>query len=120
MKTLLVADDEESIRILYKKILEEEGYNVVLAENGKETLKKIDEVPIDLVILDIKMPDMNGMEILKILSKKEKHPLVLLNSAYSGYVEDYHSWIAEDYLIKTSDMSVLVNKIKEILKKHDS
>src|SRR3989337_1510981 len=102
MKTILVTDDEESIRILYKKALETEGFNVLVAENGASALKKMDEEKIDLIILDIKMPDMNGMEILKIMAAKEKHPPVLLNSAYSGYVEDYHSWIAEDYIIKTS------------------
>lgn len=117
MKTLLVVDDEENIRILYKRALEDEGYNVILAENGKETLEKIDKENIDLVVLDIKLPDINGMEILKIIAKKEKHIPVLLNSAYSGYVEDYHSWIAEDYIIKTSDISVLTNKVKEILEK---
>jgi DNA-binding response OmpR family regulator len=117
MKTILVVDDEESIRILYKKALETEGFNVILAENGEMALNKIDENNIDLMVLDIKMPGMNGMEVLKAMSSKEKHPAVLLNSAYSGYTEDYHSWIAEDYIIKTSDISVLINKVKEILNK---
>lgn len=115
MSNILIVDDEEHIRILYKKVLEGEGYNIVLAENGAQALKKVDEGGIDLVILDIKMPDMSGMDVLKILSKKENQPPVLLNSAYSGYEDDYHSWIAEDYLIKTSDTSVLINKVKDIL-----
>ncbi len=116
IKTLLVADDEKHIRILYKEILEKKGYKVLLAENGQQTLSMIEKEQIDLVILDMRMPDVNGVEVLRKLGTKKSHPPVLINSAYSGYMEDPHCWGAEDYIIKSSDLTELLKKIKEILK----
>ena len=113
IKTLLIADDEKHIRILYKEILEKKGYKVLLAENGQQTLSMIEKAQIDLVILDMRMPDVNGVEVLRELGTKKSHPPVLINSAYSGYMEDHHCWVAEDYIIKTSDLTELLKKIEE-------
>ena len=60
MKTVLVTDGNENIRLLLETELTLEGYKVILASTGLETLKKIREKPPDLVILDLKMPDMHG------------------------------------------------------------
>ena len=120
VKTLLVVDDEKHIRMLYKEILEKEGYKVFFAENGQRAFSMIEKEQIDLVILDMRMPDVSGVDVLQKLGTKKHHPLVLINSAYSGYMEDHHCWIAEDYIIKSSDLTELLNKIKVVLKKKDS
>ena len=65
MKKILVVDDEESIRFLYKEELEEEGYVVECAGNGEEALEKLFVFKPDLISLDIKMPGMDGLEALK-------------------------------------------------------
>ena len=65
MKKILVVDDEENIRFLYKEELEDDGFAVDLAKNGEEALEKLQHFHPDLITLDIKMPGMNGIEVLK-------------------------------------------------------
>ena len=99
MKRILVADDEMSIRLLYSEELREEGYEVFTASNGREALEVVEKEPLDLIILDIKMPEMNGIEVLRRI--KEQHPNlpVLLSSAYSEYKQDFGTWASEEYLV---------------------
>ncbi|MBM4274554.1 MAG: response regulator [Deltaproteobacteria bacterium] len=115
MKTILVADDEEPIRKLLEGELTDEGYRVVLAANAREALKIVETQPIDLVVLDIRMPGMDGLEALpRILGLKEGIP-VILHTAYSQYQESFMSWAADAYIIKSADFTELKDKIKELL-----
>ena len=114
-ESLLIADCDEKARMQYKELLEKEGYNVIFAKNGQQTLERIEDEHIDLVLLDIKMPDINGMDVLLQIVKKNAHLPVLINTAFLGYIEDCRSWIAEDYIIKSADLLQLLNKIKEVL-----
>ena len=117
MKNLLIVDDEKNIRTLYKEIFEKEKYNVLLASNGKECLEQCKKHKMDLVILDIRLPDMDGMEVLGKLSEEKNTPLVILNSAYAGYENNVNIWLAEAYLIKSSDLSELKNTVKDVLER---
>ena len=115
MKKILVVDDEAHIRQLYKDELEEEGYDVLLAASGDEALKVIESEHIDLVMLDIKMPDINGLEILgKIKEINDKLPVILV-SAYDTYKQDFTSWVAEDYIVKSSDLNEIKEKVKKFI-----
>jgi len=117
MKTILVVDDDEAIRTLLREELEEEGYKVVIATNARDALKMVETEPLDLVILDIRMPGMDGLEALpRILGLKEGLP-VILNSAYSQYQESFMSWAADAYVVKSSDLTELKTKIKELVAK---
>jgi CheY-like chemotaxis protein len=64
MKSILVVDDDEYIRIMLKKLLEQEGYAVRTAENGKIAVKSLYEKPVDLVVTDIVMPEKEGLETI--------------------------------------------------------
>lgn len=115
MKTILVVDDDESIRNLLTEELKEEGYRVITAPNARDALKIVEQEPLDLVVLDIRMPGMDGLEVLpRILGLKEGLP-VILNTAYSQYQESFMSWAADAYLIKSSDLTELKQKIKELI-----
>jgi len=115
VKKILVVDDEAHIRQLYKDELEEEGYDVLLAASGDEALKVIESEHIDLVMLDIKMPDINGLEILgKIKEINDKLPVILV-SAYDTYKQDFTSWVAEDYIVKSSDLNEIKEKVKKFI-----
>ncbi len=115
MKTILVVDDDEAIRILLQEELAEEGYRVITASNARDALKMVETEPLDLVILDIRMPGMDGLEALpRILGMKEGLP-VILNTAYSQYQESFMSWAADAYVIKSADLSELKKKVKELL-----
>jgi len=116
MKKILVADDEMSIRLLYSEELREEGYEVYLASNGKEALEVVDKVPIDLIILDIKMPEMSGIEVLRQIKEKNPNLPVLLSSAYSEYKQDFGTWASEEYIVKSSDLEDLKAAVKKHLK----
>jgi DNA-binding response OmpR family regulator len=115
MKTLLVVDDEKNLRTLYEQELIEDGYQVLLAEDGIQALDILQKNRIDLAILDIKMEGMNGIETLKRMMEVNKDIKVILNSAYSIYKSDFVTWSADAYLVKSSDISELKNKISELL-----
>jgi len=117
MKTILVVDDDEAIRTLLQEELSDEGYRVILAGNARDALKKVEEEALDLVILDIRMPGMDGLEALpRILGLKEGLP-VILNSAYTQYQESFMSWAADAYVVKSSDLSELKAKVKNLIGK---
>ena len=116
MSTLLIVEDEANQRTLYKAELSEEGYQVVLACNGKEALEKMKTALPDLIMLDIRMPVMDGMEALgKIIDEKKNTP-VIIHSAYASYKDDFMSWAADDFVVKSSDLTELKNKIREHLR----
>ncbi len=114
-KKILVVDDEEPIRLLYQAELEEEGYSVEVAANAQEAFDVLDNTAVDLVILDIKMPGMNGIEAMqKIVGKERKIPIVI-NSAYPHFKDSYMTWVAEEYVVKSSNLQELKDKIRQII-----
>jgi two-component system, response regulator, stage 0 sporulation protein F len=117
MKTILVVDDDEAIRTLLQEELEEEGYKVLIATNARDALKMVASETLDLVILDIRMPGMDGLEALpRILGIKEGLP-VIMNTAYSQYQDSFMSWAADAYVVKSSDLTELKEKVKELVNK---
>lgn len=113
---ILIVDDEENIRILFKEELEEEGYKIDVASNGYEALEKVKEAPFDLVVLDIKMPGMDGIQTLNEIKKINKDQHVILCSAYGEFKQDFTSWISDAYVVKSADTEELKNTIRGILK----
>jgi len=116
VKKILVADDEMSIRLLYSEELKEEGYEVYLAANGKEALEVVEKVPLDLAILDIKMPEMDGIEALRQIKEKRPDLPVVLSTAYGEYRQDFATWASDEYLVKSSDLEDLKAVVKRYLK----
>jgi two-component system, response regulator, stage 0 sporulation protein F len=115
MKTILVADDDRSLRRLYKAELEAEGYNIILAENGLQATRMIEEENPDLVVLDIRMPQVDGLEAMAKILRQNRRVPIILNSAYSYFQDDFLTWAAEAYLIKSADLQPLKEKIREVL-----
>jgi two-component system response regulator (stage 0 sporulation protein F) len=115
MKKILIVDDEESIRFLYKEELEEEGYIVECAKNGEEALEKLCFFKPDLISLDIKMPVMDGIEALKRIREKEKKLPVILCSAYGEYKQDFTTWASDAYVVKCADLTNFKFTIRKLL-----
>ncbi len=115
MTTILLVEDDKNQRLLYEQELRREGYDIVTADDGKEALEKAQEQPLDLVIMDIIMPEMNGLDAMgRILSKNKGVPIII-HTAYSNYKSTFMSWAADAYIVKSSDLSELKDKIKELL-----
>jgi two-component system response regulator (stage 0 sporulation protein F) len=115
-KKILVVDDEESIHLLYREELEEEGYEVESAMSGEEALKSFDTLQPDLVILDINMPGMDGIEVLRQMKQKKPGIPVILSSAYPEYKQDLASWASDDYIVKSFNLDDLKASVHRHLK----
>lgn len=116
MAKVLVVDDDKNLRLLYEQELADEGHQVSLADSGPEALDYLKNNRPDLIVLDISMPGMDGIEALgKILAKDKTMP-VILNTAYSTYKDNFMTWSADAYVVKSGDLTELKIKIKEVLK----
>ena len=111
MAKILVVDDEEHIRLLYSEELSESGYEVITAESGYQLLERIEEEKPDLVILDIKMVDYNGLDLLQDIRNQFYDLPVILSTAYDTFKEDMKSIAADYYVIKSFDLTELKSKI---------
>ncbi|MEE9260379.1 MAG: response regulator [Candidatus Scalindua sediminis] len=117
MTTILLVENNKNQRLLYEQELRLEGYEIVTSADGKEALEKAQEQPLDLVIMDTNLPKMGGIEAMRmILSKYENIPIII-NTAYSSYKDNFTSRMADAYIVKSSDLTELKNKIKELLTK---
>ncbi len=115
MSKILIVDDEENIRFLYKEELEDEGYTVELAKNGEEALEKVDLFHPDLITLDIKMPGMDGIEVLKRIREQKRDLPIILCSAYGEYKQDLTTWASDAYVVKCADLTELKETIRKLL-----
>jgi len=115
MEKVLCVDDDLSLLRLYQEELTEDGYKVILAKDGKEALKKFEKESPNVVVMDIRMPVMDGIETLTAMLGKDRQVPVILNTAYPQYRENFMTWGAEAYVIKSSDLTELKRKIREVL-----
>ena len=117
MSRLLVVDDEANIRLLYAEELTEEGYDVVTAAGTAEAVERLQEGTFDLAVLDIKLKNESGIELLQKLVKERHDMPVILCSAFSCYKDDFSAWLADGYVVKSGDLSELKQEIARVLAK---
>jgi CheY-like chemotaxis protein len=115
MGLLLVVEDDRNQRLLLQEELEGEGYSVLSATNGEEALARVRMTMPDLVVLDIHMRGMDGLELLgKLLGINNRLPVVI-HTAYDSYQDNFMSWAADAYVLKQSDLSELKATIRRLL-----
>ena len=112
---ILVVDDDINIQRLYKEELEDEGYEIVIAENGEMALTLFEKEHPDIVTLDILMPGMDGISVLRKMKEQQPDIPIIVSTAFD-YRDDFAVWASEAYIVKSSDLRELKTKIKELKK----
>lgn len=121
LATILVVDDEEYIRKFIQRILEEVGFRVVAVSNGQEAIDKISSSNINLVLLDIVMPGMDGFQTLELIREKSEIPVIMVTGLGKATLIDTSLGIgADDYIKKPFRSGELVARIKAKLRRTKS
>ena len=121
LKRILVVDDEEGVRNLLQRILKEAGYEVLTAVNGPEALLKISQVDFSIVLLDIKMPGMSGMEVLQQLTTDHPDICVVMVTALGDAQTAVEAMKvgAYDYITKPFNRDDLMMKVRKAIQKRN-
>jgi CheY-like chemotaxis protein len=113
--TILLVEDDVNECTLYQRELGEQGHTVVIAHDGPQALVMCAGVAPDLVIMDVSMPGMDGIDVMsRMLSRNNKLPIIL-NTAYASYKEDFRSWAADAYVMKSADLTELKRTVEHVL-----
>jgi two-component system response regulator (stage 0 sporulation protein F) len=114
-RKILLAEDEEILRFLYREELQEEGFEVVTAKNGKEALHQLEKAKPDLVILDIAMPAMDGLEALPRIKEKHNRIPVIVYTSHPGYLTHAGTQVADACILKSGDLGEMKEKVRQLL-----
>ena len=117
MEKILCVDNDSSLLCLYQEELSEEGYEVILAKDGQEALSKFMEQEPQVVVMEIRIPAMDGIETLNAMLGKNRQTQVIFNTTYPQYKQNFMTWGALAYLIKSSDLTELKQTIREAIEK---
>lgn len=116
---ILIVEDERSLCLLYREELEKEGYRVTTVQDAASALEALEKTSFDLVVSDVRMPGINGLEFIRLIMERWKDIPVIINSAYESYKQDFASWAADDYVVKSGSLDELKRKIRDRLEKRD-
>ena len=119
MIRILVVDDDDNTRMFLQAVLENNGYTVSTASNGRRALQVMDKEHIDLVVLDIMMPEMDGYEFTKIVRESQNNLPILMVSAKQLPADKHKGFIVgtDDYITKPIDDEEMLYRIKALLRR---
>ena len=119
---ILVVDDDETIRTTMKAILQDEGYIVDLAASGKDAIQKTQEKAYNVALLDIRLPDMEGIELLKLLKDSVPRTRKIMVTGYPSMQNAISALNknADAYLLKPVDVEKLLNTVKQQLEAQEN
>jgi DNA-binding response OmpR family regulator len=112
LKTLLIVDDDDNIRLLLRDEFTDKGFNIITAIDGEEALVSFFEESIDLVILDLRMPKLDGNQVLEKIRSKNSEVPILMYTANPDSVIDLSNYGNVDLVVKSSDLSDLVQRVE--------
>jgi len=114
MKTILVVDNDPQQCELYAAQLADASHRVVCAHDGHEAIMRSHECHPDVVVLEVHLPRMDGLELMSRLIEEQPKLPIIINTAYN-YRDSFMSWAADAYVIKSHDLSELKERIYETL-----
>ena len=112
---ILLVEDDANQRALFEEELCDEGYRVVTAGDGREALSVASQHKPDLVVMDVNMPVMDGLDTLARLLEVDRKVPVIIHTAYASYRDSFSSWSADAYIVKNSDLTELKKTVRELL-----
>jgi CheY-like chemotaxis protein len=111
---ILVVDDDRALSTLYSIELEHAGYEVKVANTATEALARVRQERPSVVVMDIRMPGMDGLELMGRILSLDPTIHVVLNSAYASYKDSFDSWSADAYVVKSSDVAPLISEVARL------
>lgn len=115
MPTILCMDDDPNILELQRSILETNGYTVLIARDGPTGIALASMHPVDVVVLDLKMPGMDGGQVAEVLWKEQPHLPIVICTGYFDAVPEWLRWFAAACLAKGDGPHVLLSAIQELI-----
>lgn len=114
---ILVVEDDDKQRQLYCEELNLAGYDTLEAKSAREAEELLSREQIDLIILDINMPGVSGLELLPRIHELHPGMPIIIHTAYGSYRDDFISWLADMFIIKSSDAGNLIEAVEDLLSK---
>lgn len=115
MRRVLFVDDDDAILELYRRVFTGEGYTVVTCLTMEDARAHLAEEAFDAVVLDIRLAEGSGLALLREIKTESKHLPVILSTAYARYQDDFSSWLADEYVVKSADLVELKNALRRHL-----
>jgi len=115
MFKILLVDHDRNTREGYRAYLEGAGFTVTTASNGADAMKLVTEWKPDLAVLDVRLGEESGLDLLRHVLEVRHSMVTVLMSEYPGYRDDFVSWLADAFIDKSPDPSVLGTKVRELL-----
>lgn len=112
---VLFIDDEEGLLELYRSVFTRLGYDVATATSLEAGRARLHEGGVDVVVLDIRLGDASGLQLLREVKAAQPRLPIVLCTAYARYQDDFSSWLADAYVVKSSDLSELKLAVKRCL-----
>ena len=112
---VLIVDDDDNQRLLYRETFEADGHRVLEADGATAAVELVRSGHPDVVVLDINMPGLDGLDTLAAIHAIDRRLPIVLNTAYAAYREQYVSWIADAYVVKSSDLTELRETVRDVV-----
>ncbi|GAX59829.1 response regulator [Candidatus Scalindua japonica] len=117
MASILFVEKYKNQRLLFEQEFSQEGYDVTITSDGKDASDKVKTRPPDIIVMDVCILNISGVEAMSRILKKLKSIPLIIYTAYDSYKDVCRIWGADAYLVKSSDLTELTNKIEELLSK---
>ncbi len=115
MATIMILENEDHLRRLYAEELELEGYQVLAGGHDDEALRMLQRLPVDLVIVELMTDDGNGFEWLQKIIALRRHVKIIINTAYAEFKQDFRCWGADEFIVKSLELSELKMAVQKQL-----
>lgn len=118
MSAVMVVDGDRYHRLLLSEELEDEGYEVTAVADAEEALERLAAEMPDLVVLELRLPDMDGLELIGRLAAIDERLPVVIHTGTTGRQDEAMALLADDYVVKRSDLADLRNAVRRLLPQH--